>query len=124
MPIPKGEGYLFYSDAEIELENEVVSLKGNQFLCKRCIDTFVTASGYQQLSNIPTSIGQPMDSRMVQAGFWAVREVFVKASIVQICQKHGFNPEEAKRQAHNLALAYWEGNPYTALRNAVTFWQS
>ena len=123
--IEKGGGYSFYSSAAIGMLG-MSHETGNMLLCESCTSEILNEKNWAK--KIPKQ--REMTGADILANPMALLGNIRSAngdSIVTLCKRHGFTPEQAKAEARGFALLWW-GKPETeraAVSNlAALFWKS
>ena len=107
------EGFLFYSS----YAPPNIGILGNQLLCESCTEQVVNERTFSdEIVEYPPTFGfntMPIEDY----------DKKVSEGIISTCRKHGFNVEQAKNKAKELANLFWEKQD-DGLREALLFWKS
>lgn len=110
--ISKGDGYAFYSSAQVSGRTV-----GNMLLCDACTAAVITDDMFGKRF-APTAVRAGDEVAMREA-----TNAATAAGIAERCRAHGFAPDQAKAKARELATRFWNdlANGGQAVR---AFWTS
>ena len=119
--VKKNDGFLFYASKSFGLPG-MAQAPGNMLLCQTCTDQIINDENLSAKPFVPDEIsatdvlGDP--ALLVEAA-----NKVQDSSIIKLCSKHGFTPQQAKEKAHSLALIWWKDKQKAQIES-VSFWKS